>query len=209
MKPTIPFISPEETVADLARFAWCALIAVQLARIDGQASSPFAVHTFLLRWLSTAQKQKRFPRTVAFDINSLLELGRRKGPGANLHDRLEYLWNSCSAPLSTQSDLFRLTWAIEKLKSQGWCNAVVNDSEWNAPGLLDEYRTESALLVRKSLLTQQFTDDGTLEGDIPFLLNGDVASFTAILAEANLEMVVCDHDREPDWFVATMYPPSL
>ncbi|HAV1831574.1 TPA: DUF2913 family protein [Enterobacter hormaechei subsp. steigerwaltii] len=209
MKQTIPFLSPEETVADLARFAWCALVAVQLASRDGLASSPFAVHTFLLRWLATAQKQKRFPRSVASDITSLLDLGRRKGPGANLHDRLDYLWRSCSAPLTTQSELFRLTWSIEKLKSQGWCNAVVNDSEWNAPGLLDEYRTERALLVCKSLLQQQFTDDGTLEGDIPFLLNGDVASFTAILAEANLEMVVREHDRDPDWFVATMYPPSL
>jgi len=75
-------------------------------------------HTFLLRWLAAAQKQRRFPRSVSDEIESLLRLGRQKGPAAGLQQRLEYLYESCSSPVSRQSDLFRLTYAIKALKAQ-------------------------------------------------------------------------------------------
>lgn len=75
---------PEQTVTDLAHLAWCALIALRLVQRDGQALSPLMAHTFLLRWLATAQKQRRFPRSVAPDIESLLRLGRQKGPAAEI-----------------------------------------------------------------------------------------------------------------------------
>ncbi|WP_233268360.1 DUF2913 family protein [Pantoea sp. BAV 3049] len=129
MKNSQTTTSPERVVADLAHFAWCALIALHIMQQDGQASSPLATHAFLLRWLAGAQKQKRFPRTVAQDIESLLTLGRQKGPAAQLRKRLNYLWSSCAGPLLHQSDLFRLTHAVEHIRSQGWVNAVVDDAD--------------------------------------------------------------------------------
>ncbi|WP_162475745.1 DUF2913 family protein, partial [Candidatus Erwinia dacicola] len=51
--------------------AWCALIALHLAKLDGQASSESQENFFLTRWLSTALKQHRFPREVAPDIEWL------------------------------------------------------------------------------------------------------------------------------------------
>ncbi|MCJ1877422.1 DUF2913 family protein [Klebsiella sp. HSTU-Sny5] len=48
------------------------MVALRLAQHDSQALSPLMTHTFLLRWLATAQKQRRFPRSVAADIESLL-----------------------------------------------------------------------------------------------------------------------------------------
>jgi hypothetical protein len=65
--------SPESTVAALSHLAFCALIALSLARQDGAAGTPRAENLFLTRWLATAQKQKRFPRCVAPDITLLLE----------------------------------------------------------------------------------------------------------------------------------------
>lgn len=112
-------LPPEESLADLAHFAWCALVGLRLAQQDGQALSPLTTHTFLLRWLAAAQKQRRLPRSVALDIDSLLRLGRQKGLAADLQQRLQYLLDSCSNPVSQQSDLFRLTHAIEYLRSQG------------------------------------------------------------------------------------------
>lgn len=84
MKKTHNTLPPEQTVSDLAHVAWCALVALRLARQDGQALSPLTMHTFLVRWLAGAQKQRRFPRSVAPDIDSLLRLGRMKGPAADL-----------------------------------------------------------------------------------------------------------------------------
>ncbi|WP_373226492.1 DUF2913 family protein, partial [Enterobacter cloacae complex sp. ESBL7] len=109
MKKNLTALPPEESLDDLAHFAWCALVGLRLAQQDGQARSPLAIHTFLVRWLADVQKQRRFPRSVAPDIDSLLRLGRMKGPAADLQQRLQYLWQSCTEPVTQQSDLFRLT----------------------------------------------------------------------------------------------------
>ncbi|MNB69202.1 hypothetical protein D3C76_1099990 [compost metagenome] len=170
---------PEQTVADLAHLAWCALIALRLAQRDSQASSPLMTHTFLIRWLASAQKQHRFPRSVAPDIDSLLNHGRQKGHAAGLHQRLEYLWASCSSPVKQQSDLFRLTYAIETLKAQDWVNAAVADAEWDIPTLLTEYADVSALLVKKSDLVQYFAESGQLTGEVQFVIKGEMKTALA------------------------------
>lgn len=173
----------EQTVADLAHLAWCALVALRLAQRDDQALSPLMAHTFLLRWLATSQKQRRFPRSVAADIESLLRLGRQKGPAVGLQKRLEYLYESCSSPVSRQSDLFRLTYAIEALKAQGWINSTVDDHEWDLPALAAEYTDVSALLVKKSELVRCFADDGRLTAPLAFAVKGNTEVVQAAFAE--------------------------
>lgn len=162
MKRTYDTLPPEQTVTELAHFAWCALVALRTAQQDGQALSPLSIRTFLLRWLTVAYKQKRFPRTVASDIEGLLTLGRNNGLAAGLLNRVEYLWSSCTGLVPAQSDLYRLTYVIEQLKSQGWVNAVVSGSDWDSEGLAEEYSDTDALLVRKSALTHGFSDGGKL-----------------------------------------------
>lgn len=176
-------IPPEQTVADLAHLAWCALVALRLTQRDGQALSPLMAHTFLLRWLATAQKQRRFPRSVAEDIGGLVRLGRQKGPAAGLHKRLEYLYESCSSPVSRQSDLFRLTYTIEALKAQGWINATVDDHEWDLTALAAEYTDVSALLVKKSELARCFAEDGRLVAPLVFVVKGNQQAVQAAFAE--------------------------
>jgi len=172
MKLTPP-LQPDQTVTDLAHLAWCALVALRLTQRDGQSLSPLMAHTFLVRWLATAQKQRLFPRNVADDIESLLRLGRQKGPAAGLQKRLEYLYESCSIPVTHQSDLLRLTYAIGALKTQGWINVTVMDDEWDIPVLLAEYDDVSALLVKKSELIRCFMEDGRLIDSVAFIVQGD------------------------------------
>lgn len=173
MKKNHTALPPEESLADLAHFSWCALVGLRLAQQDGQALSPLTIHTFLVRWLADAQKQRRFPRSVAPDIDSLLRLGRQKGSAAGLLKRLEYLQQSCTEPLAQQSDLFRLTHAIEYLKAQGWVNAVITDEEWVPELLYAEYEGVSALLVRKSELQRHFTEEGKQSAPVDFIVVGD------------------------------------
>ncbi|ENU8170326.1 DUF2913 family protein [Salmonella enterica] len=139
------------------------------------------MRAFLLRWLTDAQKQRRFPRSVAPDLEGLLVLGRQKGATAGLEQRLEYLWQSCINPVKQQSDLFRLMYAIESLKSQGWINAVVSDEEWVPLQLQAEYAGTPALLVRKSKLTENYSEQGTLLSPVSFLAAGDVSVVTAAM----------------------------
>lgn len=196
MKKTYATLSPEHTVAELAHFAWCALVALRTAQQDGQALSPLSTHTFLLRWLTVAYKQKRFPRAIATDLEGLLTLGRNKGLAVSLLNRLEYLWRSCTEPVSAQSDLYRLTYAIERLKSQGWVNAAVNDRDWGNEALLvQEYSGTGALLVRKSALTHGFSDEGKLIAPIEFLVTGDLSSGMAVFQAHALPAFMLEPDR--------------
>lgn len=110
---------------------------------------------------------------MAPDIDSLLRLGRQKGPAAGLLKRLGSLWQSCTEPVTQQSDLFRLTYAIEYLRSQGWINAVVTDEEWVPGSLYAEYADVSALLVKKSELQRHFNEQGQQSAPVDFVVAGD------------------------------------
>lgn len=195
MKRTHDILPPEHTVTELAHFAWCALVALRTAQQDGQALSPLSTHAFLLRWLTVAYKQKRFPRAVASDIEGLLALGRSKGLAASLLNRLEYLWTSCTGPVSAHSDLYRLTYAIEQLKSKGWVNAAVSDDDWDSTILVEEYRDTDALLVKKSALTRGFSDEGKLVTPVEFLVNGDLSACMEIFKTHALSPVMLESDR--------------
>lgn len=195
MKKAHNTLPPEQTVAELAHFAWCALVALRTAQQDGQALSPLSTHTFLLRWLTVAYKQKRFSRAIASDIEGLLTLGRNKGLAAGLFNRLEYLWVSCTGPVTAQSDLYRLTYVIEQLKSEGWVNAVVSDREWGTETLTEEYRDIDALLVRKSALTGGFSNEGKLVAPVEFQVTGNLSACTKVFQAHALPAVMLGPGR--------------
>lgn len=193
-------------MADLAHFAWCALVGLRLAQQDGQALSPLTIHTFLVRWLAYAQKQRRLPRSVAPDIDSLLRLGRQKGPAAGLLKRLEYLHQSCTEPLVQQSDLFRLTHAIEYLRSQGWVNAVVTDEEWGSGSLYTEHADVSALLVRKSELQRHFTEEGKQSAPVDFIVVGDSRVVSDAMDARDLRYAI--REQHAGWCLLSLLPST-
>jgi Protein of unknown function (DUF2913) len=85
---------PENTTSALSHLAFCALVAPGMARQDGTAGTPWAENLFLIRWLATAQKQKRFPKSVAIDITWLLERGRKHGAAGKAS-----IWNIYGVPV--------------------------------------------------------------------------------------------------------------
>ncbi|WP_427182989.1 DUF2913 family protein [Klebsiella pneumoniae] len=109
--------------------AWCALVALALARQEQGELSPAQENLFLTRWLAAALKQRRFSRDVAQDIGWLLNQGRLLGVRAKLADKLGYVWRSCSGELTEQNDMFRLTYALETAKDMGWNYRVMSDRE--------------------------------------------------------------------------------
>jgi Protein of unknown function (DUF2913) len=161
---------PDQTTHDLAHLAFCALVALQTAVQDGAVTSPMAEHFFIVRWLATAQKQKRFPKTVAIDIQLLLDKGRKQGNGAKLKSHLEYVWRSCNGEIRQQSDLFRLTYTLESLKVLGWRNELVTPAEWDSEALDD---VAPAMYVIKAALQSAFTNEGQLVTPLTFKVVGD------------------------------------
>ena len=114
----------------VGHLAWCALVALSIAEQDGFIRSEVQKNLFLTRWLAIAQKQRRFCREVATDINGLLQQGRKLGIRAKLHQKLEYLYRSCTGKLSEQTALFRLTYTLESTKEKGFYYQLLSEKEW-------------------------------------------------------------------------------
>lgn len=191
MVDKIGAVTTENTTSALSHLAFCALAALGLARQDGIASTPYAENLFLIRWLATAQKQKRFPKSVAIDISWLLERGRKHGPAGKLRQHLDYLWRSCSGSLAAQSDLFRLTYATETLKDQGWDNYVMDAREWKSD-VTPTPSHNNGFYVEKTALNAAFTQDGRHLHPVPFRIIGDTVTFIRVMTEYGMTARLVD-----------------
>ncbi|MBL5926061.1 hypothetical protein [Enterobacter asburiae] len=117
-----------------------------------------------------------------------------------------------NGPVQAQSELHRLTFVLDRLKSQGWINAVVTDKEWLQDSIRDEYVGERALLVRKSELVRQFSDAGRLLGPVTFMTSGEPDAVRDTLWEFALLSEVAEPDLitlKPSYRVRCYlpYPP--
>ncbi|EJJ3932104.1 DUF2913 family protein [Salmonella enterica] len=161
--------------------AWCALVALALARREGCVSSPAQENLFLTRWLATAQKQRRFPREVATDIGWLLNQGRQLGVNAKLTSKLTYLWQSCTGELKAQTDLFRLTHAIETAKDMRWTCRMLSDREWSGRHAVTLNAGVNGVYLSEGSLDAAFDDDGHQVGTLLANITGNVAGFGELL----------------------------
>ncbi|BEM75191.1 hypothetical protein SME36J_46140 [Serratia marcescens] len=172
----------ETTLSALSNLAFCALVALSIARQDGVAGTPLAEHLFLVRWLATAQKQKRFPKCVAIDIAHLLEQGRQKGPASKLHEKLQSLWQSCTDPLTMQSDLFRLTYVTEKLREQDWKNFTLDSKSWRNERFPASC-PPNGFYTEESTLHAAYSDDGRLISSLELRIVGDVDLLLTLMGQ--------------------------
>ena len=158
----------EDNFTELEHFTWCAQVAHSLAVADKKINSEMDSHRFLMTWLKTAQKQKRFPRTVARDIDYLIVYGSRHGFASKLADKIEFMYRSCG-DVAQQSDLFRLTYVTELLKDRAWSVQMQSERDW---GRMKCAPTGCTLSLRDTL-SAQFDDEGWLKESVPLRLWGD------------------------------------
>lgn len=161
--------------------AWCALIALHVARQDGLVCSVSQENMFLIRWLSTALKQHRFHREVAPDIHWLLKQGRTLGARSELRDKLDYLWRTCNGILLEQNDLFRLTYAIETAKQMDFSFHHLNDREWSERRLMTANTAADAIYLSRNALDVSFNEDGKQIAPLLVRLTGNTARLEKIL----------------------------
>ncbi|HFS8112849.1 TPA: DUF2913 family protein [Enterobacter asburiae] len=155
--------------------AWCALVALALARQDGGVLSPAQENLFLTRWLATALKQRRFSRDVAPDIEWLLKQGHKLGVSAKLVSKLNYLWRSCTGELSEQNDLFRLTYALETAKDMNWNYRLLSDREWSGQYAVALSAGVNAIYLSRASLDVVFDDNGRQINRLTARLTGNVS----------------------------------
>ena len=184
-----PPISVEEKNHWLGKLAFAALVALKLAQWDGKAArNAQSENLFLLRWLQTALKQKRFHRCVVHDFEWLINLGQQRLVTSKLKSRLEYLWRSCCCDIASQSDLFRLTYATELLKDLGWDSVVLSDDRWQKLIMKKPIVTAiPTFYVTASALTTGFSDGGKQIDSVAFWVLGDKAQFSEVIKQHHLQ----------------------
>ncbi|HHD7445150.1 TPA: DUF2913 family protein [Citrobacter braakii] len=155
--------------------AWCALVALALARREGGGLSPAQENLFLTRWLANALKQRRFSRDVNPDIEWLLKQGRQLGVNAKLASKLNYLWRSCTGELSEQNDLFRLTYALETAKDMLWNYRLLSDREWSGRYAVALNAGVNSIYLSRTNLDEAFDDSGQQINPLMARLTGNVA----------------------------------
>jgi hypothetical protein len=174
--------------------AWCALVALHLARQDGAVNSDAQANLFLTRWLATAQKQRRFPREIAPDIEWLLKKGRTLGVNAKLGNKLDYLWRSCTGELSAQNDMFRLTYALETARDTGWVYRVLSDKEWTGRHAITLSADVSGVYLSRTSLDGAFNEEGGQVMPLMVRLTGNIAGFETVINRCGWrsEATTCD-----------------
>ena len=173
----------------LGKLAFSALAALKLSQWDGKTGrNAQSENLFLLRWLQTALKQKRFHRCVAHDLVWLTQLAQQRLMTSKLRSRLEYLWRSCCCDIQDQSDLFRFTYATELLKDLGWDSVVLNQDGFDRLKQIKVRKvTIPTFYVTQSALEQGFSDDGMLIQSIDFYVQGNQAQFITVLKQHHLQ----------------------
>ncbi|EBS9006974.1 DUF2913 family protein [Salmonella enterica] len=161
--------------------AWCALVALALARQNGDVLSPAQENLFLTRWLAAALKQRRFSRDVTPDLKWLLKQGCQLGVGAKLAGKLDYLWRSCSGELAEQNDLFRLTYALETVKDMSWTYRLLNDREWSGRYAVALNGAVNGVYLSRSNLDVAFDDNGYQVNPLMAQLTGNVGGVMKLL----------------------------
>lgn len=171
---------------------WCALIALLTAMEDGLVESESQENLFIIRWFAQAKKQRRFSRDVATDIDWILNEGRTHGVRARLRHKLDYLWRSCTGELSEQSDLFRLTYALELAKRYDWVYYVLSDSEWSGRRQIQPSTSVNSICLLKSALDIGFNDDGIQVKPVAARIGGRADGLNALLKSCGWEAVSND-----------------
>lgn len=193
-------MSTESLTRKSGHLAWCAMVALQLAKRDGQVSSESQENLFLTRWLATALKQHRFPRDVAPDIEWLLKQGRTLGARAKMLHKLDYLWRSCTGELLEQNDLFRLTYALETAKEMHWIYRLLTDREWTGRNAVPMNASVNAVYLSRSSLDTAFDDDGKQITPLLARATGSVPNLNKLLDRCGWQTEACSKNAEPFLF---------
>lgn len=123
-----------------------------------------------MNWLTTARKRKLFPREIAGEIDYLIRIGKQQGIIAELKRKLTFIYKSCCEDIREQSDLFRLTYALEELKNNGWASHTLSVVDWKKGW---EGPFSPAIYIELPALQEAFSDEGGQLKPLHIRIRGD------------------------------------
>ena len=177
-----------------AHMAWCAMIALHIARQDGKAGSEAQENIFLTRWLAEARRTRRFSRETARDIDWLLKQGRELGVRAKLPFKLDFLWKASTDSLEDQPHLYRLSHALDTARESHWVYQVLSDEQWQGRARLTLNPDVNGVYVLKTSLDAAFDETGKQMAPVRVRITGNITGFQMLLESCGWK--VSHEDRE-------------
>jgi hypothetical protein len=198
----------ENESPSVSHLAFCALVALHLAYQDGLVASSAGENIYLVRWLSLAAKQRRFPKAVASDIQWLLVQGRKSGPAGKLKQYLEQIWKHDMRQPPTGSVALRLTRVGEYLRAQGWHNAVIPSAEWEIERLAPDLQKHFGFYVEEKSIKVDFSPQGNPINPVPFRVVGDITVFISAMARQDLQVDIDISPAPLGYILAILLPKA-
>ena len=113
---------------------------------------------------------------------------------ANLKRKITYMYKSCNEDINKQSDLFRLTYAIEQLKNKGWQSHTLSAGDWKKGWVAP---SEPAIYMELPALEAAYNDEGKQLKPLPIRVEGDLEYATNILTSllSSTVLVKASHNQ--------------
>ncbi|BAN99880.1 hypothetical protein E05_51140 [Plautia stali symbiont] len=106
--------------------------------------------------------------------------GKNYGGKARLSGKLEYLWYSGSGVLSEQTDLFRLTFALETAKAMNWIYCLLSEREWTGRNAVSMNPDMNGIYICRSALAVAFDEDGKQVTPLKVRITGNIPPFEMV-----------------------------
>ncbi|WP_262799020.1 DUF2913 family protein [Citrobacter cronae] len=176
---------------ELEAFTWSALVAIGIAMQDHKIHSKMSEHIFIMHWLAIAKKRKLFSRSVANELQWLIDEGKKKSINAQLKFKIEYLYATSSGDVTMQNDYFKFTHTIEMLRNNGWQNFLLTPEKWRDLHDKIKVRKGNFIFMDDTRLQECFGAQGEIVKPFCIRVYGDVefAKLTFIKHNLPVEFV--------------------
>lgn len=176
---------------ELEAFTWSALVAIGIALQDHKIHSKMSEHIFIMHWLAIAKKRKLFSRSVANELQWLIDEGKKKSINAQLKFKIEYLYATSSGVVTMQNDYFKFTHTIEMLRNNGWQNFLLTPEKWRDLHDKIKVRKGNFIFMDDTRLQECFGAQGEIVKPFCIRVYGDVefAKLTFIKHHLPVEFV--------------------
>ncbi|AYL64870.1 DUF2913 family protein [Citrobacter cronae] len=176
---------------ELEAFTWSALVAIGIALQDHKIHSKMSEHIFIMHWLAIAKKRKLFSRSVANELQWLIDEGKKKSINAQLKFKIEYLYATSSGDVTMQNDYFKFTHTIEMLRNNGWQNFLLTPEKWRNLHDKIKVRKGNFIFMDDTRLQECFGAQGEIVKPFCIRVYGDVefAKLTFIKHHLPVEFV--------------------
>lgn len=176
---------------ELEAFTWSALVAIGIALQDHKIHSKMSEHIFIMHWLAIAKKRKLFSRSVANELQWLIDEGKKKNINAQLKFKIEYLYATSSGDVTMQNDYFKFTHTIEMLRNNGWQNFLLTPEKWRNLHDKIKVRKGNFIFMDDTRLQECFGAQGEIVKPFCIRVYGDVefAKLTFIKHHLPVEFV--------------------